>query len=549
MKLLLKISVFTGLLLISYTTPAQVTATDAGKRSTLHSLALSGEPASLPVIEKAAKSAGYKPDPSGALSSLLLYASSAEKKGDSKLAEKAVSLIIKNCTVPETDSIRIVAMRILSEVNPDKAVNVLLKTVDDKDPVIRDAVVKLANNIPGSGVTEKWINRYGKVTPKGKISVLKILGLRGDEIALPLVRSAMEEKNQDISGEAVSSLAKLIKGEAADPILTWLTAQPSEQAHIKAADVLVTILNHDNIGKVAEALRTSKGHATATLIYLLSWSGDIRFFDAVFPYTNSGDIPVRAAAFSALKSLASGKDIDNLLTAINRTDERPEVLSIQDAMAVATERSGDEPSCTGKILEAIKNGTPPAKLVPVLALTGGKEALDYVLEHFDNGNPEMRELCFDALQGWHNSAAFPVLFAICTSGNETYSKPALDACIRLASDTLLDNSQKIALYEKIAPYAIFPDSREEMVVRTGFIKTKAAFDFLSGYLNDTDSTVVFCSALAITNITLPSAGNEEGLRGGDIYQTLRRILTILTGDDYKDTREKINRYLNKQTGN
>lgn len=548
MKLLIRLSVFAGLLLLSYMAAAQVTTPDTEKRSTLHSLALSAEPASLPVIEKAVKNAGYKPDPSGALTSLLLYASAAEAKGDSKLAEKAVSLIIKNCSAAETDSIRSVAMRILSEVNPGKAVSVFLKAVDDKDAVIRDAVVKLANNIPGTDVTKKWMSRYPKVTPAGKVSILKILGLRDDEAALPLVRGAMEDKNEGISGEAVSSLAKLLKGEAVDPILSWLVARPSEQAHIKAADVLVTILNHDNMNKVAAALRTSKGHATATLIYLLSWSGDIRFFDAAFPYTNTGDIPVRAAAFSALKSLASGKDLDNLLKAINRTDERPEVLSIQDAMAVAIQRSGDEPSCTGKILEAIKNGTPPGKLIPVLALTGGKEALDYVTGQFENGNPEMRDLCFDALQGWHDSAAFPVLFNICTSGNKTYGKPALDACIRLASDTLLDNDQKIALYEKIAPYAVYPDSREEMAVRTGFIKTKAAFDFLSGYLNDTDRTVVFCSALAIANIALPSAGNDEGLSGEDVRETLTKILTILTGDDYKDIREKISGYLDKQTG-
>lgn len=549
MKLLTRISVVTGLVLLSYTAAAQVTASEAEKKPTLHSLAVSGEPASLPVIEKAAKNAGYRPDPSGALTSLLLYASSAEKKGDSKLAEKAASLIIKNCTVSETDSIRVEAMRILSEVNPVKAVNVLLKAVDDKDAVIRDGVVKLANNIPGSDVTKKWISRYPKVTPAGKTGILKILGLRGDETALPLVKSAMEDKNTGISGEAVSSLAKLLKGDAVDPILTWLTAQPSEQAHIKAADVLVTILNHDNISKVAAALRASKGHATATLIYLLSWSGDIRFFDAAFQYTGSGDIPVRAAAFSSLKNLASGKDLDNLLKSINLTDERPEVHSIQDAMAVAIEKSGDEPSCTHKILEEIKNGTPPGKLIPILALTGGKEALDYVSLHFDNGNPEMRELCFDALQGWHDWTAFPVLFNIYTSGNKTYGKPALDACIRLASDTLLTNDQKLSLYEKIAPHAVYPDSREEMMVRAGFIKTKAAFDFLSGYLNDADSTVVFCSALAIANIALPSAGNEEGLSGDDVRQTLTRILTILTGDEYKDTREKINGYLNKKNGN
>jgi hypothetical protein len=544
MRHFIKAIILTVLLLSPRLLQAQLAGSADEKKSALHEMAAKGDPGSFPVLAKAAKEAKYKQDPADAVASLLLFASAAEANGNNNLAAKAAGLIIKNCTTTETNGFRIEAMSILVKADKDKALITLLNAINDKDVRVREAVMHLANTLPGTDATNKWMARYAKVSPEAKTAILRLLGERNDKAALPLVNQAMEDQNPDISGEAVSSLAKLVKADAVDPILSWMLKTDSEKGHIRAADVLVTILNLDNMNKVAACLKPSKGHATVTLIYLLSWSADCRFFDAVFPYINSNDIPVRAAAFSSLKNLASGKDIDNLLKAVNMTNERPEVFAIQDALAVAAKRSGDMNSCTDKILDAIKNGTQSEKLIPVLARTGGETALDYVSSLFDNGNPEMRELCFDALQGWHDWSATSALYRICVSGNKTYGKPALDAYIRLASDTLLSNEDKLALYEKIASEALYPDSRAEMVVQMGFIKTLQAFNFVSGYLADKDKTVVFCASLALANIALPSDKGYQGLYDENIKLTLEKVIDILIGDEYSDTREKIRNYIN-----
>jgi HEAT repeat protein len=548
MKYILKIFLLVGFFFFPQLLSSQVNGSTEEKRAALHALAAGGDPASLTILAKAAKDAGYKQDSTEAVSSLLLYASVTAGKGDLTMAEKSAGMVIKNCITPETNGFRVEAMKILTENEKEKALPVLLKAIDDKDVKIREAVVQLANTVPGTEATNKWIARYPKVSPEAKVSILILFGGRNDTLALPLVKTAMEDKNLDISGEAVSTLAKLIKNEAVDPILSWMLKVNSERGHVKAADVLVTILNHDNIDKVAACLKPSTGHATTTLIYLLSWAADKRFFDAVFPYINSSDIAVRAASFSSLKSLTSEKDIDILLKAISQTEERPEIVSLQEALAVAANSSGDEETNSEKILGALKNGMQPEKLIPVLAITGGKDALDYVSSQFDNGNPEMRELCFDALQGWKDWSATSALYNICESGNKTYGKPALDAYLRLASNASVADDQKLALFEKIAPYALYPDSRSEMIVQTGFIKSVQAFNFVSKYLDDQDKTVACSSAQALANIALTAADGTGGLYDQNIRQTLEKAVTILTDDEYSDTREKIKAYLNKEAG-
>lgn len=544
----IKIFILGIALLSSQILTAQVAISDEEKKAFLHDLAAGGDPASLPVLAKAAKTVGYQHEPTDAITSLLLYASVASKNGDVNTTVTATTLVIKNCVTTETNDFRITAMTILAETDKDKALPVLLNAVNDKDIKVREAVIRLANTIPGPEATKKWIARYSKVSPQGKADVLFLLGERNDNLALPLVKKAMDEKSLDVSSEAIAALAKLVKSEAVEPILKWLLRINSEEGDTKAADVLVTILNQDNIGKVAACLKPSSGHATVILIQLLSWSRDPRFFDSVMPYIFSDDIAVYATALTSLKNLASEKDQDVLIKVLAASEERPVIVSLQDALALAANKVQDPERRSDKIIEAIKSGVPARNLIPVLAQTGGQNALDFVVSEFEKGNPETQEVCFDAMQGWKDYTATSALYSVCASGNNIYGKAALDSYIRLASIASVPYDVKLGLFQKIAPYALYPDSRSEMVVQTGFIKTKQAFTFVSQYLNDNDNAVVYYAAQALENIALPLSDGTGGLYDEEVRQALEKVLSILTGEENKELREKVVNYLNEMEG-
>jgi len=87
-----------------------------------------------------------------------------------------------------------------------------------------------------------------------------------------------------------------------------------------------------------------------------------------------------------------------------------------------------------------------------------------------------------------------------------------------------------------------------MIVQMGFIKTLPAFRFVSRYLDDQDKTVAFCSALALANIALPTDKGYEGLYDQSIRQTLEKVIILLTGDEYTETRDNIRNYIDKKQG-
>jgi len=78
----------------------------------------------------------------------------------------------------------------------------------------------------------------------------------------------------------------------------------------------------------------------------------------------------------------------------------------------------------------MENSTAKEKIIPVLAKTGGREALNIVLKEFENGNPEMRDVCFKTLTSWQDYKASSALYEICASGNKTFEEPAFNSYIR-----------------------------------------------------------------------------------------------------------------------
>ena len=63
-----------------------------------------------------------------------------------------------------------------------------------------------------------------------------------------------------------------------------------------------------------------------------------------------------------------------------------------------------------------------AKLLPVLAKTGGSEALNAVLKEFENGDPDTKAVAFKALSSWSDYTASSALYEICASGNKSYEE-------------------------------------------------------------------------------------------------------------------------------
>ena len=476
---------------------------EAERSAALYALASTGDIRAGQILTQAAEDASWQWDPAGAVQSLLVYARFTGLAGNVKEMEKITNQIISRSTTPDKAAQRLAAMSVITEVKGTGALKMLLDAADDPDVAIRGGALRLASSMPGSDVTKKWISRYAKVSQEAKPEILFMLGERGDALAVPLVMKAMNDPDQAIAGEAVRALASLEGEKAVDPLISWILANDSEEGHRAAANALTTILDSTSMARVAESLSASTGHATVTLLWLLSWSGDSDYFRTVYPYTGSEDMGIRAAALTSLAPLASWEDQPQIISLLEQTSEKAEIAVLQGALVSAAMRSDDPAKRSDMIISALGKSSDKLRLIPLLARTGGSEALKRVAYEFENGDAMARDVCFDALSHWSDHSALSALRDITASGNKTFGRPAFDAYLRMVSLAPLTPERKLLLVRDIAPFAMAPDAKREMIALASSLNIRQADFFISDFLSDPSEEVRRAAEEAKASLKIP----------------------------------------------
>lgn len=475
----------------------------AEKGAALYALGSTGAPEAYETLLNAATAASFRHDQTRAVQALLLYAKKIGLDGEVKKMEKIAGQVIEASRTPETAGQRLAAMSVITGVKGNDALNMLLEAADDPDIAIRGGVLRLAAGIPGTEATKKWINRYARVSPEAKPEILYMLGERGDDLAVPLLMKALDDPSPEVAAGAVTALARLQGAKAVDPLISWILKYDSEEGHRAAATALTTILDSAAMTKIAAALPGSKGSATVTLIRLLAWSGEKSYFNDILPFTGSNDIGVRAAAITSLASLASYDDQPQIITLLEATSDRAEVAELQRALLTAAKRGEDQASRSAVILKALDSSRDRLKFIPLLAETGGEEALKRVAAEFENGDAATRDVCFAALAYWADKSATGVLLGITASGNKTFGQPAFDAYMNMVSVSSLTPERKLLLVKEIAPYAAAPDARAGMVAYAASLGIRQAGFFVAPYLSDPAEEVRKAAIEAVKTLNLP----------------------------------------------
>ncbi len=487
----------------------------AEKSAALYAMASTGAPSTGDILTQAAASASWRRDKTGAVTALLIYARKVGFAGDVKKMERITSQVIAASQAPEAASQRLAAMSVITEVKGRDALGMLLEAADDPDVAIRGGALRLASAIPGSEATKKWIKRYARVSPEAKPEIIFMLGERGDNLAVPLILKAMEDPSQEVAAAAVAALARLQNRKAVDPLLAWIVKHDNEEGHRAAANALTTILDSTGMIRVSGTLPQSAGQATVTLIRLLAWSGDNKWFNTVYPYAGSEDPGVRATALNSLGSLASYNDQPQILTLLAETTDRAEITELQRALVTAAMKHDDPEQHSDLILEAIKKGGDKLKLIPLLAATGGEEALKLIAYEFENGDAIIRDACFDALSHWKDHSAAKTLLEITRSGNKTFGMPAFDAYMRMTEAARITPESKLQMIKDIAPYAADPRVRAAMVAYTASLGIKQAGLFITPYLSDPSEEVQNAALEALEALNLPDDGTIEPVLNGN----------------------------------
>ena len=372
------------------------------KASAFNALAQSGSPMAYSVLSKAAKDVMYRWEHTEATASLLNYADRVGQNGDLKTMDKICKLVMAKCNDRITIQNKTTALKTYVSFHGISAMKEMIKAMEHPEKSYRVAALRASLTIQGSEIVQKWIDYFPKASPDAKPELIAMFGERGDALALPLVNYSLSTQDQAIRCQAAAAVASIEGKKAIPSLIGYLSAFTGRDDQEAAKSALMSVGGSEMVAQLKPVLKNGPDVTKKSVIEMMAWTKDNEYFNEVIPFTLSADESVKAAAYAALQDLASAGDQAKLIELLSSTNKTDHVSNVQAALAVAAGKVPDPGRRSDAILKAMEGSVSREKIIPVLAGTGGREALAVVLKEFENGTAEMRDICFKTLTSWRD---------------------------------------------------------------------------------------------------------------------------------------------------
>ncbi len=496
-------------------------------------------PESLEFLKKEASSADYSNDYLKTTDNLLKYAVNIEST-DPKECVKIAKTVLKKSTV---EIYRINARLFLSDcLGEDKGMDMLIAGMKEKDKKHRGAVIAKAIQIKVQ--PEKWVKLLNKSNdPEVKKEILYLFSQLGDKSVSEEVKGLLNDKNTGVRDEALMSYT-LINGTGALPvIIDFMKSHSSVEDATAAESVLAITAGKDNADQLIDVFGnlTSAMKVAALNTFgnkLVKGAGDL-----MLEATASQDKEVQKAAFANLKYVVSDKDLDVLLNKFAVCKNKKFRKDLGEAVVMAVLLSDESKKAEAKVLEFINGKQSKADYIGILAGLGGQKAVTVVSDLYKTGNSKVQKEALDALASWSDNSALSDLYDICAGDTPgTHKKEAFKAYVMHVAKSDLPDDEKLLLLRKIMPLASSVDEKKMVINALGGVKTFLCYVFLKPYLDDSELQHDVANTLA--KVILPSNGEDNGLKGKEIKETLKKVRELVTGNDSQYLKIDIENYIN-----
>ncbi len=508
------------------------------KKAILSALSKLNTPASLQLLKKEASAVSYNSESTKATESLLRYAKSIQSSNNKDCESIAKTILKKSSTeIYRTDARLLLA----GCYSGDDAVKILVAGMKEKDKAHRGAVIKEAVLVHSS--PSLWLKELHKSkNPEVQKEILYLLSQLRDESVTSDIVTFFDNKDDGVRAEALMAYAILKKTKALEPALKYMIMHNSDaDAEIAAKVLAITagkedaVMLSDYYSQVAPKMK----------VVIINTIGDKRVSDAhelMLKATTNKDSEVSKAAFANLKFVVSGKDLDTLLEKFDKCKNDEFKKNIGEAVVAATTHSSNKVSAEAKVLKHINSKTDKAEYINILAGLGGREAVKAVSNLYKTGSKDVKEAALDALTSWSDNSALSELFDICSTNSPNMHKTkAFKAYVSQVTGGSFPDDQKLLLLRKIMPYAVSTRDNKMVIKALGNVKTYLCYIYLKQYLDD--NKLKSDAANSLFKVILPSNGEDNGLTGKDVKETLKKVKVLITGADAQYFKIDIDNYI------
>lgn len=512
-----------------------VVSTDVNLRKVaLYALASIGVPSSGNILMNAANKAAYGYDEANATSSYLTYLTRLVENGNNVLAIKGANALLKNTPTPKQTPTRSAALKILADAQGTASVPTLVKALTSTDINYRIAALKLAQKYINPTTTNLWLKAIPTLKPEAQAEIIEMLGQVEAKSALSTILKNVTNKESSIKLTAIKAASKIGQESVLGNLLGVLKKGSADE--IKAVkNALLTMKGEGVINQVASAIPTMPPSAQPALIEVLAARGADSKIEVILSQLKNNDVNVKVAAFAALKSVSTVKDLNTLYGILNTTTLPQEIQATQEAITVALKGTGDATKQTEILLTQINTVTNDQKpnYLQVLANIGTKKALNFVATSFANSDATTQKAALNALTNWSNVSATSELYKIGKSTSDAaYLDQALSGYVRAVNVSKQTPTQKALMLRKAMEIAKTTAQKESILKELIRNRTFNALIFAGNYLDDTQLQQT------AAQIVLNAAFANKDFQGEAVRSLITKSMNVISNDSQKEAARK-----------
>jgi HEAT repeat protein len=498
------------------------------RQAALFALANIGDPAAAPMLARSRVAASFR-ERSDAPALYLLHARRLVESGRSAEGLAAARDVLEHYRRPEEAQHASAALAVIVSALGPRALPDLLAAVDSPDRSLRGAALTLAEKVPGSEATARWVEKAAAARPDVRADIIGMLGGRGDASALPLVRESVRNPDEGVRLAAIPAAARL-GGETVLPDLLRRLGSASEGEAPVLKTALLGYPGARVVPEVVRRLESTPHPGKAVLIEVLGEKGAREEIERVFRLAEDPDPATRAAALGALARLARDTDLPRLVAMLERAGDGDDGSRLQEAIAASVRRNTDGEKRADGLLDLLKNASAAGKvaILRVLPRVGGAKPLRATVEETSSQDSRVQSVAVEALSRWPDYQAADELLRIAsTTKSREHFRSAVEGYVRLVSAGRgnAPASRKLALLEKLQALPAEDADRKAVLAGIASIREPESLRLLARYLDN--PALRDAAAAGLLELASRQSPQERWLSGHEAYSVLRRAEALL----------------------
>ena len=471
---------------------------------------------------------------------------------------EAVAIYDRLCGPEFPDHIRLAAMGGAISSRQGDGLSLLLKQLESQDAVLLAAGWRAARELPGTDVTKALAAKLGKLPVEKQILLIRVLGDRGDQAALPVVLEAAKNGAPQVRVAALRALPRIDGGgSSVDLLLQAVRAGQSPAESAAALASLGQIGGADTNQKILAALPSAEPAIRAKLIGVLGVRRAEEARGALLQFAASSDVEVSKAAFRALALVAGPADLPELIR-LSTACQDDAVKVPADLAVFAVSMKIDPPEKRADpILTAYRAArdapTKCSLLRPlgalVKAMGGSPQMFDTVRLALTDADATVRDAALRCLADWPDASAASLMLETFTRDQEpAHRAQALRGGTRMAANVASGRDPTkldfLAWFTQANQAVRTTEEKLIIVSGLGSMKQIEGWQMLQPYL--ADPNVQTEAALAVLAIApaLATTAHASTVKDG-----LERIAAVTKDPDVRRQAQEIVQGLPPRTPN